>query len=173
MAEDLTTADGAATPLFNSALETGVRAAVLLDATFPRCFDLAHLTWFDHLVVHTADIGGPPSLHPDIPQRTGELLVRRRLVEDGLKLMRRLHLVDAKTTEQGIVYQAREEASALIDSMRSTYAIELKKRAAWLSGFLERISDGEMGALIAERIGRWTVEFQGEDGSNVPRGFAQ
>jgi hypothetical protein len=173
MAEDLTITDGAPPPLFNSALETGIRAAILLDATFPRCFDLAHLTWFDHLVVHTADIGGPPSLHPDIPQRTGELLVRRRLVEDGLTLMRRLHLIDANTTEEGIVYQAREEATALVDSMRSKYAVELKKRAAWLGDFLENISDGEVGALIAERIGRWTVEFQGEDAPSGPRGSTQ
>src|SRR3546814_2115955 len=43
--------------LFNSALETGVRSALILDAARPRSFDLAHLTWLDHLVVHTADIG--------------------------------------------------------------------------------------------------------------------
>ena len=97
-------------PLFNSPLETGVRATIVLDATHPRAFDLAHVTWLDHLVVHTADIGGPTSLHPDIPQRTGELLVRRRLVEDGLNMMRRLHLIEAKIVEQGIVYQASEEA---------------------------------------------------------------
>ncbi len=112
MAQYVTEADIGQFPLFNSPLETGVRAVVALDAAFPRCFDLAHLTWFDHLVVHTGDIGGPTSLHPDIPQRTGELLVRRRLVEDGLNLMRRVHLVEAQITERGIVYQAREEASA-------------------------------------------------------------
>jgi hypothetical protein len=162
MAEELT--ENGRAPLFNSALETGVRAAVVLDATFPRCFDLAHLTWFDHLVVHTADIGGPPSLHPDIPQRTGELLVRRKLVEEGLNLMRRLHLVDAQMTERGILYQAREETSAFVDSMRSVYAQELKARAEWLARYLGRISDEAIATLIAERIGRWAVEFQGEVG---------
>src|SRR5262249_33589094 len=81
--------------LFNGALDTGVRSVIVLDAAHPRTFDIAKLTWCDHLVVHTADINGPPSLHPDIPQRTGELLVRRRLVEDGVNLMRRLHLIDA------------------------------------------------------------------------------
>jgi len=172
MAEDLT--GGALdAPLFNSALETGIRSAVVLDATYPRQFDLAHLTWFDHLVVHTRDIGGSKSLHPDIPQRTGELLVRRRLVEDGLKLMRQLHLVDTTTTEYGILYQAREEASALIDSMRSKYARELKQHAEWLASFLMRMSDEELRDLIIKRIGRWTVEFQGEiDGSNVTRDFS-
>src|ERR1700724_3559144 len=110
MAQDITD-DLSYPPLFNSSLETGVRAVVVLDAAFPRAFDLSQLTWLDHLVVHTADIGGPDSLHPDIPQRTGELLVRRRLVEGGLTLMRRLHLVDTNTTDEGIVYSAREEAA--------------------------------------------------------------
>jgi len=115
MAEDVNEDEGDHVPLFNSALETGVRAVVVLDAVFPRFFDLAHLTWFDHLVVHTLDIGGPSSLHPDIPQRTGELLVRRRLVEEGVNLMRRLHLIDAEISEKGVRYQAREEASAFVD----------------------------------------------------------
>jgi hypothetical protein len=88
--------------LFNSPLETGVRAVVILEAFFPRPFDLIRLTWLDHLVVHTADVGGPESLHPDLPQRTGEVLVKRRLVEAGLNLMRRLHLVDIVVSPDGI-----------------------------------------------------------------------
>src|ERR1700741_3541902 len=92
-------------PLFNSALETGVRAVVILDAVYPRAFDITHLGWCDHLVVHTSDIGGPVSLHPDIPQRTGELLVRRRLVEDGVQLMRRLHMIDADVGDAGIQFK--------------------------------------------------------------------
>lgn len=148
--------------LFNGALETGVRAVILLDAAHPRTFDIAKLTWCDHLVVHTADINGPASLHPDIPQRTGELLVRRRLVEDGVDLMRRLHLIEAMVDDAGIRYQASEEASAFVETLRSDYARDLKERAAWLASYLSKLSDGELAELIADRIGRWAVEFQGE-----------
>ncbi|MBK8875557.1 MAG: hypothetical protein IPN13_17220 [Bacteroidetes bacterium] len=45
--------------LFNGHLETGVRAVIILEAVFPKSYDLTHLTWFDHLVVHTQDIDGP------------------------------------------------------------------------------------------------------------------
>jgi hypothetical protein len=151
-------------PLFNSALETGVRAVVILDAIFPRAFDLTHLSWCDHLVVHTSDIGGPESLHPDIPQRTGELLVRRRLVEEGVQLMRRLHMIDANIDAVGIRFSASEDASAFVESLRSEYSRGLKSRAKWLSAFLERMPDEQLAALIADRIGRWAVEFQGEAG---------
>ncbi|KAB2675547.1 hypothetical protein F9K85_14320 [Brucella tritici] len=152
------------TPLFNSALETGVRALVVLNAAFPRVFDLAQLTWFDHLVVHTADVGGPQSLHPDLPQRTGELLVRRRLVEEGVQLMRRLHMINAIADDNGIAYQASDDASALVETMHAPYALELKSRAEWLAQKLDELTGDQLSDLIAEKIGRWAVEFQGEPG---------
>jgi hypothetical protein len=42
---------------FNSALETGIRSVGILVAAYPRAFDLQQLVAFDHLVVHTGDIG--------------------------------------------------------------------------------------------------------------------
>jgi len=71
--------------LFNSHLETGTRALIILDAAYPRTMDLTRLTWFDHLVVHTEDIGGPQSLHPPLSSRTGELLVMRTKYSLALK----------------------------------------------------------------------------------------
>ncbi|MER9407674.1 threonine transporter [Mesorhizobium caraganae] len=162
MAQGITGPEASRVPLFNGSLETGMRAVVMLDAVHPRAFDLSHLTWLDHLVVHTADIGGPESLHPDIPQRTGELLVRRRLVENGLALMRQLDLVDAQNLADGILYIAREEAAAFVDSLRTTYGKALKERAAWLADYISQRADSELADLIATRIGRWSVEFQGE-----------
>src|SRR5712675_1830185 len=154
MAEDVIEPVGTPISLFNSPMETGVRATIVLDAVYPRAFDLARLTWLDHLVVHTADIGGPVSLHPDILQRTGELLVRRRLVEDGLNLMRRLHLIHSATTDNGIVYTAMEDASVFVESMRSNYARELRRRAQWLANYVNTMSPDDLAKLIADRIGR-------------------
>jgi hypothetical protein len=163
VAKEVTEADsGESVPLFNSALETGVRAVVILDAVYPRTFDITHLGWCDHLVVHTSDIGGPDSLHPDIPQRTGELLVRRRLVEEGVQLMRRLHMIDADIGGAGIQFKASEDAAAFVETLRTDYSIGLKSRAKWLASFLKKMTDTDLAAMIAERIGRWAVEFQGE-----------
>ncbi len=151
-----------APPLFNGTLEAGVRSAVILDAVYPQAWDLARLTWLDHLVVHTGDIDGPDSLHPDVPQRTGELLVRRRLVEDGLGLMARMHLVVRVASSEGISYAATEEGTAFVDGIRSTYARALKDRAAWLADRLTAMSQDDLAELIERRIGRWAVEFQSE-----------
>ena len=151
-------------PLYNSELETGTRAMVILEAAYPRALDLSQLTWFDHLVVHTEDIGGPPSLHPALPGRTGELLVRRRLVEDSLTFMRRLHLVETVADEKGIAYRAGDDVPALIGLLRTRYAIALKECAQWLVSELGDLDQAELTSRIADRVGRWAVEFQGEIG---------
>jgi len=154
-------------PLYNSQLETGTRAMVILEAAHPRALDLARLTWFDHLVVHTKDVGGPESLHPALPGRTGELLVRRRLVEDSLSLMRRLHLIDVVHDESGIAYRASDDASAFVDLLTTKYAQGLKDRARWLIAELGDLDEAQLTKRVADQIGRWSVEFQGED--SLPR----
>lgn len=154
----------AAPTLFNSPLETGVRAIVVLNAAYPRAFDVTEIAWFDHLIVHTGDIGGPHSLHPDVPQRSGELLVRRRLVEDSLLAMRRLHLVEfVPDGDAGLLYRASEEAVGVIELMRSPYSIALRERAEWLASNVLSRSRLELEHLVAERIGRWRIEFHGGD----------
>ncbi len=86
---------------FNSPLETGIRSVGILVAAFPACFDLQRLVAFDHLVVHTGDLGGPDSLHPEVPMRSAELLVRRGIVERGLLLMVSRGLVERHVTDKG------------------------------------------------------------------------
>lgn len=146
--------------LFNGALETGVRTVVLLNAAFPRAFDIKELTWLDHLVVHTGDISGPESLHPNVPQRNGELLVRRSLVEEGILLMRRLHMVESKYTLDGIVYAALEQAGPFVSLIRTDYGRALKERADWLISFLSEKGEAHLQEVISEKIGRWAIEFQ-------------
>ena len=148
--------------LFNSALETGVRAVVLLNCAYPRALDLKELTWLDHLVVHTGDILGPASLHPNVPHRDGELLIRRTLVEEGVTLMRRLHMIEAKYNATGIVYAAMDEAGPFVTLIRSEYGRTLKARAEWLIAYLWERGDEHLHEVITKKIGRWTVEFQAD-----------
>jgi hypothetical protein len=152
-------------PLFNSPLETGIRALVLLDALYPRSCDLTEMTWFDHLVVHTSDLQGlkgqeaPPSLHPDLSGRAGELFVRRRLLEDSLHLMQSVHLVEVVHLEEGIYFLASEDAPSFLSLLKSPYTAALKLRASWLAEHLGPLSFGVIRELIAERVGRWDPEF--------------
>jgi hypothetical protein len=81
---------------FNSPIETGMRALILLAESYPTHLDLQRLLEYDYIMVHTGDVDGPPSIHPALPLRSGELLVRRELIERGLMLMISRGLVTAR-----------------------------------------------------------------------------
>lgn len=154
---------GSAAHPFNSTLETGIRALVLLEAFHPRPCDLLELTWLDHLVVHTGDLGdpeAPESLHPDLPNRAGELLVRRQLVEKSLHLMQQVHLIEVFETEEGICFGAGEDAPSCLDLLQTPYSLALKERARWIARYFAGVKMEEIRALVESRIGRWTADFQ-------------
>ncbi len=150
---------------FNSTLETGIRALVVLEAFYPRRCDLMEMTWFDHLVVHTGDFDEqdvPESLHPDLPNRTGELLVRRQLVERSLRMMQQMHFVDVFETEAGIEFCASEETPSYVGLLQTPYSLALKHRAKWMADRFAKQGSAEIRELIESRIGRWTAEFRAD-----------
>jgi hypothetical protein len=121
------------------------------------------MTWLDHLVVHTGDLDGedvPTSLHPDLPSRAGELLVRRQLVEQSLRMMQQLHLVEVLETEAGIEFRASEEAPSYLDLLQAPYSLALKQRAKWMANRFAGLEGAEIRKLIERRIGRWAIEFR-------------
>src|SRR5437016_4058437 len=93
--------------LFNTPLECGFRMLFVLDAASPQYADLQRLINFDYLLVHSGDVeGGPASLHPAVPFRGSELLVKRQLVSSGLDLMFARELIEKSTSARGIMYRA-------------------------------------------------------------------
>ena len=66
---------------FNSAIECGLRSLIILEHAFPLEYDLQRLVFYDYLLVHSQDAGGPNSIHPATPHRSGEVLVKRKMLE--------------------------------------------------------------------------------------------
>lgn len=147
---------------FNSPLETGIRSLGVLAASYPLNFDLQRMVVFDHLVVHTGDLGGPASLHPRLPLRSGELLVRRSLVERGLLLMVSRGLIQRVVNEDGFSYRACEIAETFLASLASQYMLALKERADWVAHTFSGISDEELRHLVNSIFEQWMDQFQGE-----------
>ncbi|POR42421.1 hypothetical protein CRT23_13235 [Methylobacterium sp. V23] len=151
--------------LFNSPLEAGIRAVIVLEHLRPERVDLAEMVLFDHVVVHTADVGGPPSLHPDVPGRKGELLVRRRLVERSLDLMRRCHLVRQESGPDGIFYRASDEAASYVELLETPYSEHLKACAGWIAREVRSQTKDSFKARIREHIGDWGEAFGVAEGN--------
>lgn len=156
--------------VFNSPLECGLRSAVLLLAAYPDRCDLQRLVQYDYLIVHTGDVeGGPPSIHPATPHRSGELLVRRSLVEQGLEFMTRKHVIETVFSERGIEYVAGEYAVLFLDSLVSNYVMKLRERAEWVIRRFQGLTDRELSEFMQSRWSLWGAEFVKE---SLFRGFA-
>ncbi len=147
--------------IFNSAIETGIRSLCILAEDMEMQCDLQQLLAFDHLVVHTGDIeNAPPSLHPNILQRNGELLVRRPLVERGLLLMESKGLLQRSIRSEGFYYSATDLALAFLDSLTNEYLITLRERAKWAVQKYKSYGKGFFAEVFNNAFDRWSEEFQ-------------
>jgi len=145
---------------FNGSLEAGVRALAILGAAYPHSYDLQRLTALDYLLVHTQQLGGPEDLHPSAPINTPATEVRRRIVSDAVLLMTSKGLVTREIHPDGIRFSAGEFAPVFLESLRTPYSVDLKKRANWLVRHLAAYSDSEFDALMKGFFDDWVVEFQ-------------
>ncbi|WP_437648388.1 ABC-three component system middle component 2 [Sorangium sp. So ce362] len=149
--------------LFNTPIESGLRSLFILEAVKPQSCDLQRLVIYDYLLVHSNDvIFGPESLHPPTPLRSGELFVRRNLVERGLHLLFRKGLVAKTFAKSGIVYAATGIAGAFLAYLNSSYAIRCAEISKWIAGRFHELSDEQLKDLIDENLGRWGAEFTRE-----------
>jgi len=143
---------------FNTPLEAGLRALFLM-STGTRAFDSQRLVILDYILVHSGDLGGGPSLHPEAPSQKGELLVRRQLIQDGLALMRSRDLLDRRFSSRGITYRATKAGRHVADQFESDYAQLLRDRARWVIDNFGGLSDRQLSESLKEHIGDWDEEL--------------
>lgn len=137
-----------------------MRSLALLVASDPKDMDLQRLVLFDHIVVHTSDLSGPQSLHPSVPMRSGEMLVRRRIIERGLNLMMSRGLILRVPGAEGICYRAAEFGETFLSSLTAHYTTMLTERAKWVVGRFQHLSDEDIRHEMGAVFERWREEFQ-------------
>jgi hypothetical protein len=148
---------------FNTPLESGLRALVLLVEAFPSGYDLQRLAQYDYLLVHSADVsGGPPSLHPATPHRSGELIVRRPVVEQGIQMMMSRSLITAEYTAAGIYHYAGDWALVFLNQLQSRYVAQLRDRATWVLRTFGGYSDERLRQFMHANWTEWGAEFEFE-----------
>lgn len=145
---------------FNSPLEYGFRALFILNAAGNMAMDLQRIVSYDYLLVHTSDVqNGPKSLHPAVPHRGAELLVKRGSIQAGLNLMLSRELIEVFFSPDGILYQASELTGRFVQLLESPYASELAERALWVTKKFCHFSNEELASFMTQNIGRWGSEF--------------
>jgi hypothetical protein len=138
---------------FNSPLECGFRMLFVLDASRGKPADLQRLISYDYLLVHSGDVAdGPESLHPPVPYRGSELLVKREVLSAGLNQMFARELIAKTFDRTGILYHATELTSAFVD--------DLRLRSKWLIEKFDGMRDAELNSYVSSNVGRWGAEFE-------------
>mgnify|MGYP006870676402 FL=1 len=134
---------------FNNCVETGMRTLCLLNSLYPRSFDLETLVCLDYLCVHTGDFDtSVKSLHPANPYRTGELYVRRSIIEEGLRLFIAKGLIEVRYDISGIEYLASDEAASFLDKVSASYSVELMERTEWVSSKLQELDKNNIQSIV-------------------------
>lgn len=148
---------------FNGPIEIGLRALCVLTTAFPTAYALQRLVVFDYFLVHSDDIeGGPEGLHPQTPHRGGEILVRRGVLQDGLTLYESRGLIERVYKDEGIFFAATDRSADFLDTLSTEYLKALRERSDWVVDSFGLLADGELHAMVRERIGTWGAEFSME-----------
>jgi hypothetical protein len=137
---------------FNTPLETGIRLTILLNQAYPLSLSLDRLVMLDHVLVHTADFGGPPSIHPASPYRVAEPYVRRELVQRSLVLLRSRGLAAEFPCETGFVWQAGDSAAPFVELLTTQYHQTLRSRATWTISKFGSTDELSLAAMMGERV---------------------
>ncbi len=144
--------------LFNTAMESSVRSLVVLD-TIAEAADLDLLVLYDYFLVHSGDYpGGPQSLHPPVPHRSGELLVRRDVVRAGLDYARGKGLVELFFAADGVRYRSAEIAQPFLGYFSTKYFLVVSERARWIAEELHVRPRAELFTLVEENLDAWGAD---------------
>lgn len=146
--------------VLNGPVEVGLRALVLLVESSPHPLDLQQLVTLDYFLVHSGDVdGGPESLHPPSPLRSGEVAVRRALLEEGLDLYKLRGLIEHAPAETGFAYSAGSDAGAFLDALRTEYVERLRDRAEWVISSFALLEHADLSQTLEASLLRWRTEF--------------
>lgn len=146
---------------FNGPIEIGLRGLAVLTEAYPNAYSLQRLVVFDYLVVHSDDLPeGPTGLHPKTPHRSGELLVRRDVLRDGILLYQSRGLIETRYDSGGIFFVATDNSAAFLDALSSEYVAALRERAEWLVTSFGSLSDEELQRIVQGHLGEWGAEFE-------------
>lgn len=143
----------------NTPLETGIRLLCVLSAAHPTALGISELVLLDHALLHSADLGGPPSLHPPLPSRVSELGIKRTTLELGIQVLLRTDLARLRGAPDGLRYEAGEGAGQFLSVMEAGYVRKLQERARWVVDTFGGLDDTALRIEMRTIFESWSEEF--------------
>lgn len=148
--------------IYNTAYEIGIRILILLGQSTKE-LDLQRIIFYDYLMIHYNDVNAAyESLHPDNPYHATELFVRRKLVQDALKLIGQKGLVEVKLSNKGIQYNITSLGINCLSYFESEYFTKLSEYSRLVIEEFNNYSDEELKRYINNNVGQWEDQFEKE-----------
>ncbi|WP_342488866.1 ABC-three component system middle component 2 [Cytobacillus sp. FSL W7-1323] len=149
--------------VYNTPLEVGLRVLTILNELKHEAIDINRLIIYDYFVLHGNDFDVRiESLHPPTPHRSGEIIIKRKVIQDGINLMYSRELLDTRYTEEGIYYKANELTPAFLNYFDSLYYTEISKNTKLVIRKFNSYSDGDLDSYVNDRLTKWGSEFTKE-----------
>lgn len=144
---------------FNNKIELGLRALTILVSSYPKSYSLRDLVILDYFLVYSRDLSNDgESLHPQVPFRSGELIIKSENLEKGLHLYIHKGLVELKLSNNGFNYKASDSSKYFLDLLSNQYTISLIEKADWLTETLKTFSKYELRKKIEEIFIEWDFD---------------
>lgn len=151
------------TYIFNTPLEIGLRCTVILTELKGQPLDFQRLIYFDYLLVHFGDADANyESLHPATPLRSGEILIKRDVLGQGLLLMIKKKLVEVEYGPNGIQYKAPSYCEGFLNHFESKYMLQLRETARLLVSKFSECSNDDLKKYMMDNLDHWGGEFTKE-----------
>jgi hypothetical protein len=149
--------------LFNSTLEVGLRIVVLLSQDLTKIYDIDRLVIFEYFILHAKDVDNEQeNLHPSLPLRSSEIIIKRKLISEGINLLVSKGLVEIIYKDEGVFYKPNALTAMFVDLLKSDYFNNLKSLANWVAKKYSSIETSELSSIVKENIQLWGGEFEFE-----------
>lgn len=146
--------------VFNSPLEIGFRTLFILNGISPLEVDFNRLVIYDYFLLNSSDFpNGPKSLHPPIPHRSAQIIIKPLILKDALVLMKSKELIDIVFSPDGIKYKANQLTKAFIDLQENEYSKKLIESSNWINTQFGNYTDEQLNTLVENNIPNWGGEF--------------
>ncbi|WP_460642429.1 ABC-three component system middle component 2 [Lacrimispora brassicae] len=148
--------------IYNSPEEVGARILFILDICNKR-MSKQRLMYYDYFSLHINDLDQKQiSLHPDNPNHSSEIAIRRDLISNGLDLMIAKGLVSVKYSKTGIYYCVNQLTHPFLQLFENQYVDDLKRNIASVDNVFYSYTDKQIYKHINNNIGRWIGEFEND-----------
>lgn len=135
------------THLFNSPLELGTRATFVLTCMGEKGLDLDQLVFLDFALLYAKEFLGLHNLHPVVPNFVAEIVHRRTVLPDALRLFISKGLIDVVSTKDGQFYKPTSNAVEFVGCLKSDYYQKLWVNLLWMEDNHEMLSRQKSNVL--------------------------